>query len=72
MITTYGNLSYFECHTDAPFNLWLRKILNSIFFQAENTLSVLLQYSLCCGFANAFILFQQHLYLMVILNLIPA
>jgi len=42
------------------------------FFQAENTVRVLLQYSLCCGFADAFVLFQQHLYLMVILNLIPA
>jgi hypothetical protein len=38
----------------------------------ENTVSVLLQYSLCCGFADVFVLFQQHLYLLVILNLIPA
>jgi hypothetical protein len=42
------------------------------FFPAEITVSVLLEYSLWFGFADAFILFQQHLYLLVILNLIPA
>ena len=72
MIATYGNLIYFECHIDGPVNLRLGKILNHIFFQAENRTNVFLQYSLFCGFADAFVLFQQHLYLLVILNLISA